>query len=39
MKAIGWTATVIAGVIGLAAVAMIVESLPDIVRYLRIRRM
>ena len=39
MHAVGVTATVIAGVVVLGAVVMGVRSLPDLQRYLKIRRM
>jgi hypothetical protein len=39
MQAVGITATVIAGVVVLGAVVMGVRSIPDVQRYLKIRRM
>jgi hypothetical protein len=39
MHAVGVTATVIAGVVVLGAVVMGVRSIPDLQRYLKIRRM
>jgi hypothetical protein len=39
MQAVGVTATVIAGVVVLGALVMGVRSLPDLQRYLKIRRM
>jgi uncharacterized protein DUF6893 len=39
MQAVGITATVIAGAVVLGAVVMGVRSLPDLQRYLKIRRM
>ena len=39
MQAVGVTATVIAGVIVLGAVVMGVRSVPDLQRYLKMRRM
>lgn len=39
MQAVGVTATVIAGIVVLGAVVMGVRSLPDLQRYLKIRRM
>ncbi|MDT5006282.1 MAG: hypothetical protein QOJ24_3458 [Mycobacterium sp.] len=39
MQAVGVTATVIAGVVVLGAVVMGVRSLPDLQRYLKMRRM
>ncbi|PEG36381.1 hypothetical protein CQY20_19310 [Mycolicibacterium agri] len=39
MQAVGVTATVIAGIIVLAAVVLCVRSLPDLNRYMKIRRM
>ena len=39
MQAVGITATVIAGVVVLGAVVMGVRSIPDLQRYLKIRRM
>ena len=39
MQAVGVTATVIAGVVVLGAVVVGVRSLPDLQRYLKIRRM
>ena len=39
MQAVGITATVIAGVVVLGAVVMGVRSVPDLQRYLKIRRM
>ena len=39
MQAVGVTATVIAGVVVLGAVVMGVRSIPDLQRYLKIRRM
>jgi hypothetical protein len=39
MQAVGVTATVIAGVVVLGAVVLGVRSLPDLTRYLKIRRM
>lgn len=39
MHAVGVTATVIAGVVVLGAVVIGVRSLPDLQRYLKIRRM
>ena len=39
MQAVGVTATVIAGVVVLGAVVMGVRSLPDVQRYLKMRRM
>jgi hypothetical protein len=39
MQAVGVTATVIAGVVVLGAVVVGVRSLPDIQRYLKMRRM
>jgi hypothetical protein len=39
MQAVGVTATVIAGVVVLGALVISVRSLPDLQRYLKIRRM
>jgi hypothetical protein len=39
MQAVGVTATVIAGVVVLGALVIGVRSLPDMQRYLKIRRM
>jgi hypothetical protein len=39
MQAVGVAATVVAGVVVLGAVVMGVRSLPDLQRYLKIRRM
>lgn len=39
MQAVGVTATVIAGVIVLGALVIGVRSIPDLQRYLKIRRM
>ena len=39
MQAVGVTATVIAGVVVLGAVVIGVRSMPDLQRYLKIRRM
>ncbi len=39
MQAVGVTATVVAGVVVLGAVVMGVRSIPDLQRYLKIRRM
>ena len=39
MQAVGVTATVIAGVIVIGALVIGVRSLPDVNRYLKIRRM
>jgi hypothetical protein len=39
MQAVGVTATVIAGVVVLGAVVVGVRSLPDVQRYLKMRRM
>lgn len=39
MQAVGVTATVIAGIIVLGAVVIGVRSLPDLQRYLKMRRM
>jgi hypothetical protein len=39
MQAVGVTATVIAGVVVLGAVVIGVRSLPDLQRYLKMRRM
>ncbi|WP_396836791.1 DUF6893 family small protein [Mycobacterium sp. ITM-2016-00318] len=39
MQAVGVTATVIAGVVVLGAVVIGVRSIPDLQRYLKIRRM
>ncbi len=39
MRAVGVTATVIAGVIALGALAIGIRSIPDLKRYLKIRRM
>ena len=39
MQAVGVTATVIAGVVVLGAVVIGVRSLPDLQRYMKIRRM
>ncbi len=39
MQAVGVTATVIAGVIVIGALVVGVRSLPDVNRYLKIRRM
>lgn len=39
MQAVGVTATVIAGIIVLCAVVIGVRSLPDLQRYLKMRRM
>jgi hypothetical protein len=39
MQAVGVTATVIAGVVVLGAVVVGVRSLPDLQRYLKMRRM
>jgi hypothetical protein len=39
MQAVGVTATVIAGVVVLGAVVMGVRSLPDLQRYMKMRRM
>jgi hypothetical protein len=39
MQAVGITATVIAGVVVLGAVVIGVRSIPDLQRYLKIRRM
>ncbi len=39
MQAVGVTATVIAGVIVLGAVVLGVRSVPDVQRYLKMRRM
>ena len=39
MQAVGVTATVIAGVVVLGALVLGVRSLPDMRRYLKIRRM
>jgi hypothetical protein len=39
MQAVGVTATVIAGVVVLGALVLGVRSLPDLSRYLKIRRM
>jgi Family of unknown function (DUF6893) len=39
MQAVGVTATVIAGVVVLGAVVIGVRSLPDLQRYIKIRRM
>jgi hypothetical protein len=39
MQAVGITATVIAGVVVLGAVVLGVRSIPDLQRYLKIRRM
>ena len=39
MQAVGVTATVIAGVVVLGAVVLGVRSMPDLQRYLKMRRM
>ena len=39
MQAVGVTATVIAGVVVVVAVVLGVRSVPDVKRYLKIRRM
>lgn len=39
MQAVGVTATVIAGVIAIGAVVITVRSLPDLNRYMKMRRM
>ncbi|WP_448416822.1 DUF6893 family small protein [Mycolicibacterium sp. XJ1819] len=39
MQAVGWAATVLAGVIVLGAVVLGARSLPDLRRYMQIRRM
>lgn len=39
MQAVGVTATVIAGVVVLGAIVLGVRSIPDLQRYLKIRRM
>jgi Family of unknown function (DUF6893) len=39
MQAIGWTATVIVGLVVLGGLVLGVRSIPDARRYMRIRRM
>jgi hypothetical protein len=39
MQTVGWTATVIVGLIVAAGVVLGVRSAPDMARYLKIRRM
>jgi hypothetical protein len=39
MQRIGWAATVIAGVVVLGGVVLGVRAIPDVKRYLEIRRM
>ncbi len=39
MEVVGWIATVLAGIVVIAAVVMGLRSVPDAQRYLRMRRM
>jgi hypothetical protein len=39
MQAIGWTATVVAGVVVAGALVLGARSIPDLRRYMQIRRM